>query len=93
MCVCVCVCVCVCILSIFARQRPGKHVSATTNIHAIEEVLDASSSTRSVSYQSKLGDYLFPKTSYNIIVQTSGSQLVVRVPLGVSGGPVWGMRK
>jgi hypothetical protein len=44
----------VCVSPIVARQRLGKHVTAATNTHAtIEEMLDASFSIRSVSYQGK----------------------------------------
>jgi hypothetical protein len=42
---------------IVARQRLGKNVIAATNTHAtIEELLEASFSVRSVSYQRKVGD-------------------------------------
>jgi hypothetical protein len=41
---------------IVARQRLGKNSTAATNTHAtIEELLDASFSMRSVSYQRKVG--------------------------------------
>jgi hypothetical protein len=44
----------ICVSPIVARQRLGKDVTAATNTHAtIEEMLDASFSTRSVSYQRK----------------------------------------
>jgi hypothetical protein len=40
-----------------ARQRIGKNVTVATNTHAtIEELLDASFSMRSVSYQRKVDD-------------------------------------
>jgi hypothetical protein len=43
--------------AIVARQRLGKNVTATTNTQAtIDELLDASFSVRSVSYQGKVGD-------------------------------------
>jgi hypothetical protein len=43
--------------AIVARQRLGKNVTAATSTHAtIEELLDASFSMRSVSYQRKVGD-------------------------------------
>jgi hypothetical protein len=41
---------------IVARQRLCKHVPAATNTHTTEELLDASFSMRSVSYQRKVGD-------------------------------------
>jgi hypothetical protein len=41
---------------VVARQRLGKNDTAATNIHVIEELLDASFSIRSVSYQRKVGD-------------------------------------
>jgi hypothetical protein len=48
------VCVCLCIPPIVARQRLGRNVTAVTNTYAtIEELLDASFSMRSVSYQGK----------------------------------------
>jgi hypothetical protein len=49
--------------SIAARQRLDNNVSAATNTHAaIEELLDASFSVRSVSYQRKVGgDQFFPE--------------------------------
>jgi hypothetical protein len=40
----------------FARQCLAKYVSAATNTHAKIELLDASFSMESVSYQSKVGD-------------------------------------
>jgi hypothetical protein len=54
------ICVCMCIPTIVARQRLGKHVTAEKNTHAIiEELLDASFSLRSVSYQRQVGDQFF----------------------------------
>jgi hypothetical protein len=42
---------------IFARQRLGKKVTMTRNTQAtIEEMLDASSTVRSLSYQRNIGD-------------------------------------
>jgi hypothetical protein len=42
---------------VVARQRLGKDVAASTNTHEIiEELLEASFSMRSVSYQRKVGD-------------------------------------
>jgi hypothetical protein len=42
---------------IVARQGLGKNVTAATNTHAtIEELLDASFSMRSMSYERKVGD-------------------------------------
>jgi hypothetical protein len=42
---------------IVARQQLGKTVTAATTTHrTVEELLDASISVRSVSYQMKLGD-------------------------------------
>jgi hypothetical protein len=47
-------CVYVCIPPIVARRRLDKNVTAATNTHAtIEELLDASFSMLSVSYQGK----------------------------------------
>jgi hypothetical protein len=47
---------------IVARQRLGKHFPAATNTYATtEELLEASFSIRSVSYQRKEGDYFFPE--------------------------------
>jgi hypothetical protein len=44
-------------LLIVARQRLSKNITAAANTHAtIEEVLDASFSMRSVSYQRKVDD-------------------------------------
>jgi hypothetical protein len=52
----------VCAPPIVARQRLGKNVTAATNRHAtIEELLDASSSMRSMSYQRKVGGLFFPE--------------------------------
>jgi hypothetical protein len=48
-------------LPIAAKQRLGKNVTAATNTHAIEELLNASFSMRSLSYQRKVNDYLFPE--------------------------------
>jgi hypothetical protein len=43
--------------SIIARQRIDKNFIAESNIHAtIEELLNASFSIRTVSYQRKVGD-------------------------------------
>jgi hypothetical protein len=51
------VCVFVFYSSVVARQRLGKNVTAATNTHAtIEELLNASFSMRSMSYQRKTGD-------------------------------------
>jgi hypothetical protein len=53
-------CVCMCNPLIVVRQRLGKNVPAATNTHATrEELLDASFSMRSVSYQMKIGDKFF----------------------------------
>jgi hypothetical protein len=42
---------------VVARQRPGKNVTEATNTQAtIEELLNASFSVRSVSFQMTLGD-------------------------------------
>jgi hypothetical protein len=47
---------------IVARQRPSKNDTAATNKHAtVAELLDASCSMRSVSYQSKVGEKVFPE--------------------------------
>jgi hypothetical protein len=48
-------------MSVVARQRPGKNVTAATIIQAIEELLDKSFSMRSVSYQRKAVDWFFPE--------------------------------
>jgi hypothetical protein len=48
--------------AVVSRQRLGKNVTAASNTHAaIEELLDASSYTESVSYQRKIGDWFFPE--------------------------------
>jgi hypothetical protein len=45
---------CLCLYVYAATQQLGKHVTAVTNTHAtIEELLDASFSVRSISYQGK----------------------------------------
>jgi hypothetical protein len=45
-----------------SRQRLGKNVTAATNTHETGgELLDASFSMRSVSYQRKVRDYYFPE--------------------------------
>jgi hypothetical protein len=47
---------------IVAGQRLRKNVAAATNTHArIEESFGASFSMRSVLYERKVDDYLFPK--------------------------------
>jgi hypothetical protein len=44
------------------KQRLGKNVTAATNTDAtIEELLDASFSLRSLSYERKVGDKFFPE--------------------------------
>jgi hypothetical protein len=45
----------VCVSCTVARQRLGKNVTVATNTHATIELLDASFSVRSVSYQRKVG--------------------------------------
>jgi hypothetical protein len=51
------------------RQRLGKNDTAATNTYiTIEELLDASFSMRSVSYQRKIGDWFFPELLILIIV-------------------------
>jgi hypothetical protein len=51
----------VCISPIVARQQLGKNFTAATNTRAtMEELLVASFSKLSVSYQRKVGQYLFP---------------------------------
>jgi hypothetical protein len=51
------VCVYMCIPPIVARQRLGKHVTASTNTHVtIDELLYASFSMRTVLYKRKVGD-------------------------------------
>jgi hypothetical protein len=55
---------------IVARQRLGKNVTAATNTHAkIEELLEASFSMPSVSYQRKVSDYFFPELLFKILFQ------------------------
>jgi hypothetical protein len=49
------VCVCTCIPPVVARQRLGKHVPTAT----VEELLDASFSLRSVSYQKRVCGSVF----------------------------------
>jgi hypothetical protein len=51
-----CPCMSVCVPPIVARQLLGKHVPTATNTHPTIELLDASFSMRSVSYQRKVGD-------------------------------------
>jgi hypothetical protein len=52
----------VCVSTIVARQRLSKNVTAATNRHtAVEGLLDASFSIRSMSYQRKVGDSFFPE--------------------------------
>jgi hypothetical protein len=52
--------VCMCIPPLIARQRLGKNVTSSTNTHAtVEQLLDASFSILSVSYQREVGDFLF----------------------------------
>jgi hypothetical protein len=47
---------------VFARQRFGENVTASTNTQAkIEILLDASFYTRFVSYQRKIGGWFFPE--------------------------------
>jgi hypothetical protein len=49
-------------LPIVARQRLGKNATEAKNTHAtIEELLDASLTMRSLSYQRKVGDWFFPE--------------------------------
>jgi hypothetical protein len=51
------VCVYVCV----ARQRLGKNVTAATNTHTIEELLDVSFYMRTVSYQRRAGEQFSPE--------------------------------
>jgi hypothetical protein len=45
-----------------AGQQVSEHIPGATNMHAtIEELLYMSFSMRSMSYQSKVGDYFFPE--------------------------------
>jgi hypothetical protein len=54
--------VCLWIHSIVARQLLGRGATAAKNTHAtIEELLNASVSMRSMSYQRKVGDWFFPE--------------------------------
>jgi hypothetical protein len=47
----------VCLYVYVARQRLDKNITAATNTHATtDEFLDASFSTRPLSYQMKVGD-------------------------------------
>jgi hypothetical protein len=50
-----------CILPIVSRQRLGTHIPAALNTHTIEELLDASFSMQSMSYQMKVDDQFFPE--------------------------------
>jgi hypothetical protein len=53
--------------TLLTRQRLGKNIIAATNIRAaIEQLLDASFSMRSVSYQGKVGDYFFTELLVSI---------------------------
>jgi hypothetical protein len=54
-----------CIHPIVARQRLGKHFLAATNTHeTTKELLEMSISMQSVSYQMKVGDYIFPEIPF-----------------------------
>jgi hypothetical protein len=48
-------CVCMCIPPIVTGQRLGKNITAATNTYATIELLEASFSIRSLSYQKKVG--------------------------------------
>jgi hypothetical protein len=61
---------------IVVRQLLGKNVTAATNTHStIQELLDASGSMRSVSFQMKVGDSYFQNCLFFLqyIVQCYGS--------------------
>jgi hypothetical protein len=51
-----CLCVCMCMPPIVAGQRLGKKIPAARNTHTTIELLAASFSMLSVSYQRKIGD-------------------------------------
>jgi hypothetical protein len=48
-----CMCACLCIPLTVARQRLGSNITAVTNTHSTEELLDASFSVWPVSYRGK----------------------------------------
>jgi hypothetical protein len=55
-----------------ARQRLDKNITAATNTQAtIEELLDASFSMRSVSFQREVDDYFFPEILVNSNTSTN----------------------
>jgi hypothetical protein len=52
---------------IIARQWHGKNITAAMNTHAtIEKLLEASFSTRSMSYQRNAEDKFFPELPVNL---------------------------
>jgi hypothetical protein len=57
------------------RLRLGKYVPEVTNIHTIEELLGASFSLRSVSYQRKVVNAFFPELL--VFSSPSGSGLLI----------------
>jgi hypothetical protein len=54
-------CVCMCIAIYLLVNGSIKKLKAETNKHAKLELLDASFCMRSVSYQRKVGDWVFPE--------------------------------
>jgi hypothetical protein len=66
---------------IVARQRLGKNVTVAKNTHAtIEELLNASFSVGSVSYQREVGDQFFPEFVFIFRLMT-----VTAEPLYIAG--------
>jgi hypothetical protein len=63
-----------------AKQMIDKNVTAATNTHAtIEELLDVSFSTQSVSYQRKVGDYFRQKSSWLPSIPQENDAIVPRL--------------
>jgi hypothetical protein len=52
-----------------ARQRLGKNVTATTNTHTREELLEVSFSIWPVSYQMKVSDQFIPELLLSIHIR------------------------
>jgi hypothetical protein len=69
---------------IVARQRLDKNVTEANNTHAtIKELLDASFSVWSESYQRKVGDYFFPEILVYLRENTSSQQVLFREIIAV----------
>jgi hypothetical protein len=49
-----------------ARQQLGKNITTAMSTHTTTELLDTSSSMRSMSYQRKVGDWFFPELLVNL---------------------------